>query len=103
VERFEEGRSGHDYALCAVGMAAAHLGNRAEAEAIMTRLETEEKFVYAGYVAAHLGELDRALDYFKRSVASQPEFGWDQFLSWDLDIEPLWEYPPFVEMVQPGG
>jgi tetratricopeptide (TPR) repeat protein len=103
VAQLEEGTSGHDYALCAVGMAAAHLGNRAEAEDIMMRFENQEKFVYAGYVAAHLGGLDRALEYFKRTLASQPEFGWDHFLSWDLDLEPLWEYPPFQEMVNPEG
>jgi tetratricopeptide (TPR) repeat protein len=103
VERFEEGTPDHDYALCAVGMAAAHLGDRAGAEGIMARFDAEEKYVYAGYVAAHLGELDRALEYFKRTVASQPEMGWDHFLSWDLDLEPLWDYPPFQEMVRPDG
>jgi tetratricopeptide (TPR) repeat protein len=103
LELEEEGSDNHAYLRGAIGMAAAHLGNRPEAEAIMERLDTEEKFVYAGYVAAHLGELDRALEYFKRTVASQPEFGWDQFLSWDLDLEPLWDYPPFQEMVRPEG
>jgi serine/threonine protein kinase/tetratricopeptide (TPR) repeat protein len=101
LEKFEEGSDNHAYLRGAIGMAAAHLGNRPEAEAVMSRLETEEKFVYAGYVAAHLGELDRALEYFKRAVASQPEMGWDQFLRWDLDLEPLWEYPPFEELINP--
>jgi tetratricopeptide (TPR) repeat protein/TolB-like protein len=103
VDQSEEGSANRDYALCAVGMAAAHLGDRAEAEAIMTRFETEEDLLYAGYVAAHLGELDRAVEYFKRSVASTSSLGYDQFLRWDLDLEPLWDYQPFQEMVKPAG
>jgi serine/threonine protein kinase/tetratricopeptide (TPR) repeat protein len=99
LEQFEEGSNGHKYARCAAGMAAAHLGDRTEAEAIMAQFLTEENSLYAGYVAAHLGELDRAVEYLKRSVASTPEVGYDQFLRWDLDLEPLWEYPPFREMV----
>jgi serine/threonine protein kinase/tetratricopeptide (TPR) repeat protein len=103
VERYAEGTNAHDYSLCAVGMAAAHLGDRAEAEAIMTQFATDEDFIYAGYVAAHLGELERAVEYLKRSVASTPGIGYDQFPRWDLDLEPLWEYPPFLEMVNPKG
>jgi hypothetical protein len=99
LERFEEGTDGHTYARCAVGMASAHLGDRAEAEAIMARLLNEEEFVYAGYVAAHLGELDLAIDYFKQGVTSDSTYGYDHFARWDLDLEPLWDYPPFREMV----
>jgi tetratricopeptide (TPR) repeat protein len=101
MERFEEGTSGHSYALCAVGMGAAHLGDRAAAEAIMARFVTEEDFLHAGYVAAHLGELDLAVEYLKRSVTSKSTPGYDQFPRWDLDLEPLWGYPPFEELVEP--
>ena len=99
LEQLQEGSRGHTYARCAIGMAAAHLGDRAEAEAIMAKFVTEENFVYAGYVAAHLGELDRAVQYLKLSVASKSKVNYDQFVRWDLDIEPLWDYPPFKEMV----
>jgi hypothetical protein len=80
-------------------MAAAHLGNRTEAEAIMAQFLIEENFLYAGYVAAHLGDLDRAVEHLKRSVTSTSEVGYDQFARWDLDLEPLWDHPPFREMV----
>ena len=99
LEQLQEGSHGHTYARCTIGMAAAHLGDRAEAEAIMAKFVTEENFVYAGYVAAHLGELDRAVQYLKLSVASKSNVNYDQFVRWDLDIEPLWNYPPFREMV----
>jgi serine/threonine protein kinase/tetratricopeptide (TPR) repeat protein len=98
-EGSEEGTDAHEYFLCAVGMASAHLGDRAEAEAIMARFVSRENFIYAGYVAAHLGELDRAVEFLKRGVASTSGPGYDQFARWDLDLEPLWDYPPFKELV----
>ena len=46
-----------------------------------------------------VGELDRAVEYFKKGMASESAIGYDQFVRWDLDLEPLWDYPPFREMV----
>ena len=70
---------------------------------ILTNFVTEENFVFAGYVAAHLGELDRAVQYLKLSVASKSGVNYDQFVRWDLDLEPLWDYPPFQELIEPKG
>ena len=98
VEQVDEDSGARSYALCCVGMAAAHLGDRTEAEAIRDRFVDEGSFLYAGYVTAHLGELDRAVEYLQRSVATQAT-GYDQFASWDLDLEPLWDYPPFQAML----
>jgi len=98
LEQYEEGSYMHNYALCAVGMAAAHRGDRAAAEAIMTRLLNEGDFSHAGCVAAHLGELDRAVELFRKSVASDSPRGYGQFRRWDLDLEPLWHHPPFREL-----
>jgi serine/threonine protein kinase/tetratricopeptide (TPR) repeat protein len=99
LERSEEGTFAHANASCAVGMAKANLGDRAGAEEIIRRLEAEEYFVFAGHVAAYLGELDRAVEYIKRGVASEATSGYDQFPRWNLDLEPLWDYPPFRESV----
>jgi serine/threonine protein kinase/tetratricopeptide (TPR) repeat protein len=100
VQRYDEETDPHMYALCCVGMGAAHLGDHSEAEAIMATFADKEDYIYAGYVAAHLGELDRAVEYFQRSVSSKSGPGYDQFVRWDLDLEPLWGYPPFEELVR---
>ena len=64
-------------------------------------LATEEDFVHAGYVAAHLGHRDRAVDYLKRGVAAGRGDTYSRFARWDLDLEPLWGYPPFEELIAP--
>ena len=99
MERSEEGSYEHANAFCSLGIAKASLGDRAGAEEIMRQLVTEEYFLFAGHVAAYLGELDRAVEYLKRGVASEASSGYGQFRRWNLDLEPLWDYPPFREMV----
>jgi tetratricopeptide (TPR) repeat protein len=90
------------YALCCVGMAAAHLGDRAAAEALMERFEAAQQYGFAGRVAAHLGELDLAVDYLEREVAAGSG-GYTPFPPWELDLEPLWGYPPYEELARPKG
>ncbi|MCU0233950.1 MAG: protein kinase [Thermoanaerobaculales bacterium] len=87
------------YATWCVGMAAAKLGDRAGAQAVLARCVAEGDFIGAGYVSAHLGDLDRAVDYLRQSVTSERGLGFDQFPRWDLDLEPLWDYPPFEELL----
>jgi hypothetical protein len=99
LEQFAEGTPRHDYALFAVGMAKAHLGDRTGAEEIMNRFVTEQDFIPAGYIAAHLGELDLAIGYLRQGIASTSNRGYAVFQRSDLDLEPLWDYPPFREMV----
>jgi tetratricopeptide (TPR) repeat protein len=100
MARYEEDRDYFHYAKCALGMAAAHLGDRDTAEGIAARLEADQKLVYAGYVFAHLGDRERAVDYLKRSVAAQKGVTYTQFTRWDLDLEPLWGYPAFEERIR---
>jgi len=99
MERSEEGTWAHGSASCALGIAKANLGDRAGAEAAITGFLAEEDFIRAGYVAAYLGELDRAVEYFRKGLTSESTRGYDHFARWNLDLEPLWDYPPFREMV----
>jgi hypothetical protein len=101
IARYEEGSPDYRYSLSCLGMASAHLGDAAAAEEIMTRLVAEEDFVNAGYVAAHLGLRDRAVGYLKRGVAAGKGETYARFARWDLDLEPLWGYPPFEELIAP--
>jgi hypothetical protein len=101
MARVKEGSSGYRYALSCLGMASAHLGDAAAAEEIMARLAAEEDFVNAGYVAAHLGHLDLAVDYLKRGIAAGRGETYARFARWDADLEPLWGYPPFEELICP--
>jgi tetratricopeptide (TPR) repeat protein len=101
MARYEEGSSGYRYALSCLGMATAHLGDTAAAEEMMTQLAADEDFVQAGYVAAHLGQRERAVDLLKRGIAAGRGETYARFTRWDLDLEPLWGYPPFEELLKP--
>ena len=85
-----------------VGMAAAHRGDRAAATAILGQLEAEGEYNPAAYVAAHLGERDRAIELLRRSLADGV-FTYTQIRHWDLDLQPLWDYPPFQGLIRPKG
>jgi len=85
-----------------VAMAAAHRGDRDTAMAILQQLEAEGEYNPAAYVAAHLGERDRAIELLRRSLADGV-FTYTAIKHWDLDLQPLWDYPPFQELVRPKG
>jgi serine/threonine protein kinase/tetratricopeptide (TPR) repeat protein len=101
MDLHEPGSPEYDYALVCRGMAAAHLNESEEAERILADLESRGHFAYAGYIAAHLGQLERAMDLLRRSVVDQGGSSFAQFPRWDLDLQPLWGYPPFEEFIQP--
>ena len=90
------------YFRACTGIAAAHLGGRETAETIEQQLEADGHFDMAAYVAAHLGERDRALDLLGRGL-SGPSGTYSRIRQWDLDLEPLWGYPPFEELIRPKG
>jgi len=85
-----------------VGMAAAHRGDRNAAEAIAQQLEAEGHSRQAAYVAAHLGERERAVELLRRSLAEATS-SYQGLAEWDLDLQPLWGYPPFQELIRPKG
>jgi tetratricopeptide (TPR) repeat protein len=102
-ESAEEGTDWRSYALSCVGMAAAHGGDRETAENVITELEAREKPYYVAFVAGYLGDLDRAIDYLRRSLEHQKGITYRSLYRWDFDLEPLWGYEPFEELVRPKG
>jgi tetratricopeptide (TPR) repeat protein len=90
------------YFRCCVGMAAAHRGDRETAETIEQQFESEGEFTLAGYVTAHMGERDRAVELLRRGL-TESTTTFRQIVKWDLDLEPLWDYPPFQELIRPKG
>jgi tetratricopeptide (TPR) repeat protein/TolB-like protein len=85
-----------------VGMAAAHRGDRGTAAAILNQLEAEGHHRPAAYVAAHLGERDRAVELLRRSLA-EASSTYSSLVMCDLDLQPVWDYPPFRELIRPRG
>jgi len=102
-ERAEEGTDWRSYTLSCVGMAAAHGGDRKTAETVITELEAREDLYFAAFVAGYLGDLDRAIDYLRRSLEHQKGITYAFLYRWDFDLEPLWGYEPFEELVRPKG
>jgi tetratricopeptide (TPR) repeat protein len=52
-------------------------------------------------IAAHLGEKDRAVDLLRDAFArGERHSGWHHQA---IDLEPLWDYPPFQELIRPKG
>ncbi len=83
-------------AVSGVGVASAHLGDRAAAERAMAELEARQDYLFAGRVAAALGELDRAVDDLKRSMTHG--WGYSALSPVMPYYEPLRGYPPYEEL-----
>ena len=90
------------YFRCCVGMAAAHRGDRETAETMVQEFKSEGQHTMAAYVTAYLGERDRAVELLRRGLA-ESENTYQRLRQWDLDLEPLWGYPPFEELIRPKG
>ena len=52
-------------------------------------------------IATLLGEKDRAVALLKEAFGQGRSYGVD--LHRDIDLEPLWDYPPFKEILRPKG
>ena len=52
-------------------------------------------------IAAHLGEKDRAVDLLAEAFSQ----GWSYSIGIHayFDLEPIWDYPPFQELIEPKG
>jgi hypothetical protein len=102
-ESAEYGSNFKSYCLSCVGMAAAHRGDRETAEGLISQFETAGDFYYAAQVSGYLGDLDRAIDYLQRGLEHQEGITYSSLYRWDIDLQPLWGYEPFEEMVRPKG
>jgi tetratricopeptide (TPR) repeat protein len=96
-----------DY-LGALGTLAARRGDRSEAERISDELaRIEQPFLYGWHtywracIASLLGEKQQAVDLLRESFAQGNSY--DVNLHRDMDLEPLWDCPPFQELLKPKG
>ena len=83
-------------------MLLGHRGDRETAETIERQLVADGLHMYAAAVIAHLGDRDRAVELLRRSLTESTST-FRQIVQWDLDLEPLWDYPPFQELIRPKG
>ena len=92
----------------AVGKVAARLGDVAQARRIEAELAALTKpYLYGtrtyqrACIAALLGEKDRAMELLRDAFAKGYQF--DVGIHRDIDLEPLWGYPPFEDLMKPKG
>jgi TolB-like protein len=91
-----------------LGVLAALRGDRAEAGRISEELRRAEQPCLYGSdtlararIAAQLGDKEQAVALLRQAFSEGWPFGSD--LHRDIDLEPLWDYPPFVELIRPKG
>jgi tetratricopeptide (TPR) repeat protein len=92
----------------ALGVIAANTGDRGEARRILHEFpkpgpssDPGSRDAWRAAIAAHLGEKEMAVELLKQSFASGYAHEWYHRI--DLDFEPLWDYPPFQELIKPKG
>ena len=93
--------------LGSLGTLAAKRGDRVEAMRISQLLEEVERpYIFGNHtywqarIAAQLGEKEKAMSLL-RDALSQGVYHM-QFHN-DMDLEPLWDYPPFQQLIKPEG
>jgi len=91
-----------------LGTVAARLGDRAEAVRLSQAFERMTGRYLRGahtynraVIAALLGERDEAVALLRRAFAEG--HGCAVTEHHDMDLEPLWDYPPFQELMKPKG
>jgi len=96
-----------DYQGC-LGTWAARRGDREDAMRISEELEKIDRpflfgvpFYWRACVASLLGEKERAVALLNEAYSQGRRYGVD--LHRDIDLEPLWDYPPFKELLRPKG
>jgi len=95
------------YSLGFVGILAAKRGDKKEAKRISRLLEEmDNKYLFGGHtyiraqIAAQLGEKKRAIDLLRESLRQGSHY---YQIHGDVYFEPLWDYPPFQELIKPKG
>jgi hypothetical protein len=91
-----------------LGTITALLGDRDEARRIADSLPvgddpqtTAQRYYWSACIAAHLGDKDRAIELLT-DAASEGGVVSVRHHS-DPGLEPLWDYPPFQELIRPKG
>ena len=94
--------------LGARGILSAVMGNEDEARQVEETLRTDEREYLFGWhtynrarINALLGEREKAVSLIEKSLEQGRRFGID--IHRDLAFEPLQDYPPFQELLEPEG
>jgi len=92
----------------ALGVIAASTGDQEEAQQISDELPdpggprtASDRSVWRAAIAAHLGEKDRAVGLLGEAFSQGRSYS--IFLHATVYLEPLWDYPPFQELIEPKG
>jgi len=118
AERWEEARASFEELVTEVpwdvtvqgylGLLAARRGEREEALRISNQLEGTagpyefgRDIYWQACIAAQLGDLDRAMVLLREAYARGRPFG--VMLHRDMNLEPLRDYRPFQEFIEPKG
>ena len=92
-----------------LGVIAARTGNHEEARRIFDEIPGDrgdpESALYRSFwraaIAANLGQKDRAVELLSEAFSQGMPFF--IFLHSHPAFEPLWDYPPFQELIEPKG
>ncbi len=92
----------------ALGVVAARTGDHEQARRIFndiskpaTAADAPTQLYWRASIAAHLGEKERAIELLKEAYANGLRHRvWYHI---DVDLQPLWDYPPFQELIEPKG
>jgi len=91
-----------------LGALAARRGDRSQAMKISEELaKIDRRFLFGNHtywrvcIAALLGEKERAVALLEESFSQGRRYDVD--LHRDIDLESLWDYPPFMEILRPKG
>jgi tetratricopeptide (TPR) repeat protein len=112
MERKERGHKEKGYlpisVAGALGVIAARTGDHDEAWRIFNEFPNPgppfnpgRRCYWRACIAAHLGEKDMAVELLKEGYAKGLGHDWYDHI--DVDLEPLWDYPPFQELIEPKG
>jgi predicted Zn-dependent protease len=91
-----------------LGAIAARQEDRETADQITARLRDFEQPYLRGQhtlwrarIASLLGEKDAALGLLREAIAQGHSYG--PWQTADLDFQPLWDFPPYQELMRPKG
>jgi tetratricopeptide (TPR) repeat protein len=91
-----------------LGTLAARRGDREEALRVFEELgKIDRPFLFGSpaywraCIAALLGEKEQAVALLREAFGQGRSYGVS--LHRDIDLEPLWDYPPFKELIRPKG
>jgi tetratricopeptide (TPR) repeat protein len=88
----------------ALGVIAAHTGDLEGAQRAIDELMAaapRQSYFWRACIAAHLGREDRAVELLREGFSQGLRFSLK--FHHNVDLEPLWDYPPYQDLIAPKG